>query len=307
MGVAMSEEKTSVHSISDLLGSAQRQSAYLIVISAKSAAGIGRMFKLDRSEVVMGRSSEAQFQVEDDGISRKHAKVVALGDGRFQLVDLASTNGTYLNGLKVNAAPLYDGDKIQIGSNTVLKFSIQDELEEQYQRSIYESATRDGLTRVYNKKYFLETVRKEFSYCLRHRVPLSLVLFDVDHFKKINDAYGHPAGDYVLTRIAQRVSDTVRTEDLLARYGGEEFALMLRESAEDQALACAERCRHAVDKADFVFGGTPIKVTISLGVATLLDSDFSQPEDLIAAADKYLYRAKRAGRNRADAKAISGP
>jgi two-component system cell cycle response regulator len=306
MGDAMSEEKTSVHSISDLLGSAQQQSAYLIVISAKSAAGIGRMFKLDRSEVVLGRSSEAQFQVEDDGISRKHAKVVALGDGRFQLVDLASTNGTYLNGLKVNAAPLYDGDKIQIGSNTVLKFSIQDALEEQYQRSIYESATRDGLTRVYNKKYFLETVRKEFSYCLRHRVPLSLVLFDVDHFKKINDAYGHPAGDYVLTRIAQRVSDTVRTEDLLARYGGEEFALMLRESAEDQALACAERCRYAVDKADFVFGGTPIKVTISLGVATLLDSDFSQPEDLIAAADKYLYRAKRAGRNRVDAKAVSG-
>ncbi|NTX01086.1 GGDEF domain-containing protein [Myxococcus sp. CA051A] len=303
----MSEEKTSVHSISDLLGNGQRQSAYLIVISAKSAAGIGRMFKLDRSEVVLGRSSEAQFQVEDDGISRKHAKVVALGDGRFQVVDLASTNGTYLNGLKVNAAPLYDGDKIQIGSNTVLKFSIQDELEEQYQRSIYESATRDGLTRVYNKKYFLETVRKEFSYCLRHRVNLSLVLFDVDHFKKINDAYGHPAGDYVLTRIAQRVSDTVRTEDLLARYGGEEFALMLRESAEDQALACAERCRYAVDKADFVFGGTPIKVTISLGVATLLDSDFSQPEDLIAAADKYLYRAKRAGRNRSDAKAISGP
>ena len=228
MGAAMSEEKTSVHSISDLLGSAQQQSAYLIVISAKSAAGIGRMFKLDRSEVVLGRSSDAQFQVEDDGISRKHAKVVALGDGRFQLMDLASTNGTYLNGLKVNAAPLYDGDKIQIGSNTVLKFSIQDALEEQYQRSIYESATRDGLTRVYNKKYFLETVRKEFSYCLRHRVPLSLVLFDVDHFKKINDAYGHPAGDYVLTRIAQRVSDTVRTEDLLARYGGEEFALMLR-------------------------------------------------------------------------------
>jgi diguanylate cyclase (GGDEF)-like protein len=303
----MSEEKTSVHSISDLLGSAQQQSAYLIVISAKSAAGIGRMFKLDRSEVVLGRSSEAQFQVEDDGISRKHAKVVAIGDGRFQLVDLGSTNGTYLNGLKVSAAPLYDGDKIQIGSNTVLKFSIQDALEEQYQRSIYESATRDGLTRVYNKKYFMETLRKEFAYCLRHQVPLSLVLFDVDHFKRINDVYGHPAGDFVLTRIAQRVADTVRTEDLLARYGGEEFALMLRESSEDAALACAERCRVAVDRADFIFSGTPIKVTISLGVATLLDSDFSQPEDIIGAADKYLYRAKRAGRNRVDGKVVSGP
>jgi diguanylate cyclase (GGDEF)-like protein len=304
---AMSEEKTNVHRIEDLLSSAQQQSAYLIVISAKSAAGIGRMFKLDRSETILGRSTEAQFQVEDDGISRKHAKVVALGDGRFQLVDLGSTNGTYLNGLRVNTAPLYDGDKIQIGSNTVLKFSIQDQLEEQYQRSIYESATRDGLTRLYNKKYFMETMRKEFAYCLRHRVPLSLVMFDVDHFKKINDVYGHPAGDYVLTRIAQRVSDTVRTEDLLARYGGEEFALMLRESAEDQALACAERCRVAVDRSDFIFSGTPIKVSISLGVATLLDSDFSQPEDLLAAADKYLYRAKRAGRNRVDAKAVSGP
>jgi diguanylate cyclase (GGDEF)-like protein len=303
----MSEEKTSVHRIEDLLGHAQQQSAYLIVISAKSAASIGRMFKLDRSETVLGRSSEAQCQVEDDGISRKHAKVVAIGDGRFQLVDLGSTNGTFHNGLKVSSAPLHDGDKIQIGSNTVLKFSIQDELEEQYQRSIYESATRDGLTRLYNKKFFLETLHKEFSYCLRHRLPLSLVMFDVDHFKRINDVYGHPAGDYVLSRIAQRVSETVRNEDILARYGGEEFALMLRESPEADALVCAERCRQAVDRSEFIFGGTPIKVSISLGVATLLDSDFSQAEELIAVADKYLYRAKRAGRNRVDGKAISGP
>jgi diguanylate cyclase (GGDEF)-like protein len=303
----MSEEKTSVHRIEDLLGHAQQQSAYLIVISAKSAASIGRMFKLDRSETVLGRSSEAQCQVEDDGISRKHAKVVSIGDGRFQLVDLGSTNGTFHNGLKVSSAPLHDGDKIQIGSNTVLKFSIQDELEEQYQRSIYESATRDGLTRLYNKKFFLETLHKEFSYCLRHRLPLSLVMFDVDHFKRINDVYGHPAGDYVLSRIAQRVSETVRNEDVLARYGGEEFALMLRESPEADALVCAERCRQAVDRSEFIFGGTPIKVSISLGVATLLDSDFSQAEELIAVADKYLYRAKRAGRNRVDGKAISGP
>ncbi len=303
----MSEEKTSVHRIEDLLGHAQQQSAYLIVISAKSAASIGRMFKLDRSETVLGRSSEAQCQVEDDGISRKHAKVVSIGDGRFQLVDLGSTNGTFHNGLKVSSAPLHDGDKIQIGSNTVLKFSIQDELEEQYQRSIYESATRDGLTRLYNKKFFLETLHKEFSYCLRHRLPLSLVMFDVDHFKRINDVYGHPAGDYVLSRIAQRVSETVRNEDVLARYGGEEFALMLRESPEADALVCAERCRQAVDRSEFIFGGTPIKVSISLGVATLLDSDFTQAEELIAVADKYLYRAKRAGRNRVDAKAVSGP
>jgi len=133
------------------------------------------------------------------------------------------------------------------------------------------------------------------------------LMFDVDHFKKINDTYGHQAGDYVLARIAQRVTDTIRVEDLFARYGGEEFALMLRESSDDQALICAERCRKAIDGSDFNFGGTPIKVTISVGIATLLDSDFSQPDDLVAAADKYLYRAKRAGRNRVDGKMVSGP
>ena len=304
----MSEDKTSVHSIADLLGKAkQTQNAYLIVISAKSQATVGKMIKLDRPETTMGRSQDATIQVEDDGVSRKHAKVMISPQGGFQLMDLGSTNGTYLNGIKVSVAQLQDGDKIQVGSNTVIKFSLQDQLEEAYQKSIYESATRDGLTKIFNKKYFMDTLRKEFAYCLRHRVPLSLVMFDVDHFKKINDTYGHPAGDYVLQRIAQKIMETVRAEDLYARYGGEEFALMLRESGDDKALRCAERCRRAIDGADFTFNGTPIRVTISLGVSTLLDSDFASPEDLIAAADKYLYRAKRGGRNRVDAMQISGP
>ncbi|MCU0702226.1 MAG: GGDEF domain-containing protein, partial [Myxococcaceae bacterium] len=121
------------------------------------------------------------------------------------------------------------------------------------------------------------------------------------------DTYGHPAGDYVLQKVAAKVAETVRQEDLFARYGGEEFALMLRESAADNAIRCAERCRRAIDGADFTFNGTPIRVSISLGVATLFDSDFAQPEDLISAADKYLYRAKRGGRNRVDAADISGP
>lgn len=304
----MSEDKTAVHSIKDLLGETRsKASAYLIIISAKSAATIGKMLKLDKSEFVMGRAPDTQLQVEDDGISRKHCKIGQAPNGHYQLVDLGSTNGTFLNGIKVNVATLQDGDKIQIGANTVVKFSIQDQLEEQYQKSIYESATRDGLTRIFNKKYFLDTLRKEFAYCLRHRVPMSLVMFDIDHFKKINDTYGHPAGDYVLQRVAAKISETVRQEDLFARYGGEEFALMLRESESDNAIRCAERCRRAIDGADFVFNGTPVKVTISLGVATLYDSDFSQPEDLIAASDRYLYRAKKGGRNRVDAQELSGP
>ncbi len=303
----MAEDKTAVHSIKDLLGEAQKSAAYVIVINSRSPALVGRMIKLEKGELVMGRSPDVALQVDDDGISRRHCKIAQAPNGHYQLVDLGSTNGTYLNGIKVNVATLQDGDKVQIGANTVVKFSIQDQLEEQYQKSIYESATRDGLTRIFNKKYFLDTLRKEFAYCLRHRVALSLVMFDIDHFKKINDTYGHPAGDAILQKVSARVLETVRQEDLFARYGGEEFALMLRESAADNAIKCAERCRRAVDGADLAFNGTPIRVTISLGVATLFDTDFTQPEELISAADKYLYRAKRGGRNRVDAMDISGP
>jgi len=303
----MTEEKTSVYSISGALAKPKQLSAYLIVIAARSAATVGRMYKLERPETVLGRSQEATLQVEDEGISRRHCKVAQTESGAFQMVDLGSTNGTYVNGIRVSLISLNDGDKIQIGSNTVLKFSLQDELEEQYQRSIYESATRDGLTRTFNKKYFLDTLRKEFAYCVRHRVPLSVVMLDVDHFKRVNDTFGHPAGDFVLQRISQRVVDTIRTEDLFARFGGEEFALLLRESSEERALICAERCRRAVETTEFSYGGTPIRATISLGVASLFDTDYSQPEELIAAADRYLYRAKNSGRNRVDGKGISGP
>ena len=303
----MSEDKTSVYSVPELLDNESGQSAFLIVISAKSTAGIGRMHKLDKAqEVILGRSTECQLQVDDDGISRRHARVGIDQNGQFRVVDLGSTNGTYVNGVRVDAVVLKDGDKIQIGSNTVLRFSLQDRMDERYQRSIYESATRDGLTRIFNKKYFLDTLRKEFAYCLRHRVPLSVLMFDVDHFKKINDSFGHQAGDYVLARIAQRINETIRTEDVFARYGGEEFAILLRESTEEQGYICAERCRRAIDSADFVFANTPMRVTISLGIASLLDSDYTNPEDLIAAADRYLYRAKKAGRNKVESKLTSG-
>jgi two-component system, cell cycle response regulator len=304
----MSEDKTAVHSIRDLLGQGKQSttSAYLIIISAKNQALVGKMVKLDKGEVVMGRAPDVALSAEDDGVSRKHCKIAQAPNGNFQLVDLGSTNGTYLNGIKINVATLQDGDKIQIGANTVVKFSLQDKLEEEYQKSIYESATRDGLTKIFNKKYFLDTLRKEFAYCLRHRVDLSLVMFDIDHFKKINDTYGHPAGDFVLQRVAASVNETVRQEDLFARYGGEEFAVMLRESNADKALRCAERCRRAIESGEFVFNGASLKVTVSLGVSTLLNGNITQPEELIASADKYLYRAKKAGRNRVEAFEFSG-
>jgi diguanylate cyclase (GGDEF)-like protein len=192
---------------------------------------------------------------------------------------------------------LQDGDKIQIGANTVVKFSIQDQLEEQYQRSIYESATRDGLTRIFNKKYFLDTLRKEFAYCLRHRVALSLVMFDIDHFKKINDTFGHLAGDAVLRQLGQLVRTKVRRDDTIARVGGEEFGVILPEVDLEGGRVLAEKLRKAVEEAVFRFETTHLPVTISAGVAAY---DPSSPEgtDPVKRADDKLYDAKRGGRNR---------
>jgi len=288
------DEKTMVHSISDLLGKSRAQHAYLIVLSAKTAALIGRMFKLDKPEIIMGRSAEAGLQIEDDGISRKHAKVQVGSDGKFQVVDLGSTNGTYLNGAKVNVALLADGDKIQIGTNTVVKFSLQDQLEEQYQKSIYESATRDGLTRIFNKKYFMDTLRKEFAYCLRHQMPLSLVMFDVDHFKVINDTYGHEIGDRALRLFARVLRDAIRPSDFVARQGGEEFLVVLPDCSLPDARLVAERVRTELTRALAQAEVPPFTVTIGLTRSEAGDA-FSE---VVARADAAMLKAKSLGRDR---------
>ena len=300
----MAEEKTIVHSVSDLLSQAKKTSACLIVVSGKTS--VGKMFKLDRAEMTIGRGSDADIMLDDEGVSRRHAKIVVRADGSVQLVDLNSTNGTFNNGDKVDVAALHDGDKIQIGSATILKFSYQDSYDEALQKNLYESATRDGLTRIYNKKYFMDTLKKEFAYCLRHRVSLSLVMADVDHFKRVNDTYGHQAGDYVLVRLAARINDTIRAEDVFARYGGEEFVVLLREAPEDKAFILAERLRRLIETTDFTFNGQQMKVTISAGIATLQDAEYTDTEGFIAAADKHLYRAKQAGRNRVEARMLGG-
>ncbi len=296
--------KTVVQKISDLIGENKHASAYLIVVAGRSS--VGKMYRLDRGEMVIGRSSDADVRLEDDGVSRNHAKIVLRADGSLQLIDLGSTNGTFYNGTRIDIQTLKDGDKIQIGSTTILKFSYQDSLDEQLQRNLYDSATRDALSQLYNKKYLIDAIAKEFAYAARHKVPLTLAMIDVDHFKRINDTYGHQCGDYVLQRLGKIMSDAVRAEDILARYGGEEFAVVLRECQEDQAVLFGERLRRIVEGAEFIYNGQRIRVTISVGLATLREGEFVSPDDLIAAADKYLYKAKQNGRNKVESRTLSG-
>lgn len=278
-------------------GIASSQQAYVIVIAGPHT---GRMFKLEQNEIVLGRSPKVEMQLQDVGISRTHARLYQVGNSVF-VEDLQSANGTFLNGQQlVMSQQLQDGDKITLGSSTILKFTYHDKLDEDYQKQMVEAAIRDGLTKAYNKKYFSNHIMSEYSYAKRHNTHIALVLFDVDHFKHVNDTYGHLAGDYVLVELARLSQQTVRAEDMFARYGGEEFVVVARGLTMYQAYQFAERLRLAVQNKRFVHQGVEIPITISLGVASYPEVPIDTHESLIAASDAALYTAKNNGRNRAE-------
>src|SRR3954466_13189243 len=191
-------------------GGVKRDRAYLVVLAG---ASVGEMYKVEGDKTVIGRGQKAQVRLLDDGISREHAQVVVEGN-RIFLEDLGSTNGTFCNGLKVDRRELADGDKILVGSTTILKFTYHDNLDEIFQKQMYESALRDGLTKAFNKRYFTDRLESEFTFSTRHMTPLTLVLFDIDHFKNVNDNFGHPAGDHILAELSNLMGTSLRTEDV---------------------------------------------------------------------------------------------
>ncbi|MDC0746809.1 MULTISPECIES: GGDEF domain-containing protein [Polyangium] len=278
----------------ELRARSQRDRAYLIVLVGSN---VGEMFEVEFPETVLGRGANATVRLNDDGISRRHARLVRAGND-VVLEDLNSSNGTSVNGENISQRILRDGDKIRLGSTTILKFTYHDHLDVSFQQQMIDAALRDGLTKAFNKRYFLSRLETEIAYAKRHRAPLSLVMFDVDHFKRVNDTYGHLAGDYVLTKISKLTMNTVRTEDVFARYGGEEFGVICRGVSLGNAGILGERLRSAVETASFEHEGTRIPITISVGVAASPDLPVETPEQLIAAADEALYQAKRTGRNR---------
>ena len=275
-------------------GAGDRDRAYLIVLAGSA---VGEMYKISKAETVIGRGSQADIQVIDEGISRRHASIRLQG-GQVLAADLGSTNGTFLNGERITQHELSDGDKIQVGSTTILKFTFHDSLDESFQRQMYESALRDGLTKAFNKKYFLERLESEFAYALRHNTALSLIMFDIDHFKKVNDTQGHLAGDHALVALSAVVAQTIRKEDVFARYGGEEFAVICRGVDLAGANLFGERIRAKAEELKMEYGGQPLRITVSVGVSAVFDTSMRGIIDLIGSADDALYKAKRQGRNR---------
>lgn len=269
-----------------------KKEACLVVIYG---AELGRKYHIDGREMTIGRGTLNDICVSQDSVSRTHA-TLRVEDHGVKIRDNESTNGTYVNDHKIHEAWLKDGDLIKIG-RAIFKFLSGDNIESLYHEEIYRLSTVDGLTQIFNKRYFLETLERELSRARRYDRPLALVMFDIDHFKQCNDTFGHRAGDFVLREVADVVRERARKVDVLARYGGEEFAMILPEIDIRGATAFAEKIRAMIAESKFMFEGRMIPVTISIGVSELT-ADIATYDDLIKRADARLYKAKQTGRNR---------
>ncbi len=285
------KNKTVVTVIHNLTAKPTAKEACVVVIYGQD---LGKKYNLENPSLIIGRSSKCDIQIDQESVSRNHAKIVNSGK-RVLIRDLGSTNGTYVNDQPVEEWILRDGDLVKIGP-TIFKFLSGGNIEHSYHEEIYRLTTVDGLTQIFNKRYFMETLERELSRALRYQRSLSLIMFDLDKFKNINDTYGHLAGDYVLKHLASVLRSRIRREDVLARYGGEEFAIILPEIDAANALVFAEKIRRLVERTQFTFENIDIPVTISIGVSTV-SPQVDRTEELIRVADERLYEAKASGRN----------
>lgn len=267
-------------------------SACVVVIHGEN---LGRRVELGDEAVVIGRSPDVELQINHRSISRQHCRIWREANG-YRIRDLDSTNKTFLNEQPILEAELRDGDHISVG-DSILKFMEQGSVEARYHEELYQLATSDPLTGLYNRRQFQELMEKEILRATRHLRTLCLALVDIDHFKPINDRYGHPAGDGVIRGIAQLLRRNARADQLIARIGGEEFALVYAEQSLPEAVESTERLRRAIEASPFELGGASATVTVSIGLAQWCRG-MSALSDLMRAADEQLYRAKQSGRNR---------
>ena len=257
---------------------------------------MGRKFDIVGDEVSIGRDVTNHVVMEVDSVSRRHALLTMEGDRRM-LTDLGSTNGSYVADVLVEEpVHLRSGDLVRVG-DVIFKYLAGGNIETAYHEEIYRMTICDGLTGLANVRHLDEFLEREFARSRRHGRDLCVLMMDLDHFKSINDEYGHLTGDFVLRELAILLAQRVRREELLARYGGEEFVLVLPETRLDGAQAYAEALRKMIEEHDFRFEGQHLQVTVSIGVAAF-DPDMVRPTDLVAAADEMLYEAKNSGRNR---------
>jgi diguanylate cyclase (GGDEF)-like protein len=291
----MSGQETRVTKFSKIADKISDTEACLVIIYATDKSQLGKKFPLTQDEITIGRDASNTIVLDSDNVSRRHCRVW-WQKGALMAADQGSTNGTYLNDAEIKEQALRNGDLIKVGSH-IFKYLSGGNVEALYHEEIYRLTIIDGLTQTNNKRYFMEFIEREMARCHRYNRALSLIMFDIDHFKKINDEYGHLAGDYVLRELSHQVMQKIRKEECFARYGGEEFCLVMPEAPRENVIFFAEKLRKLISEHEFTFENRRIAVTVSLGVAEMTP-ELQVPQQFIKKADTLLYEAKRGGRNR---------
>lgn len=297
------EDKTIIANLNTVISQPKPKKKVSASLVQYNGSSLGRRYALEKEMINIGRSANADITISDASVSRVHAKITLSGE-TATIEDSDSANGTYINNQKVSSVmTLADQDMIRLG-NVILKFFSSDNIDGFIQDKIYKMATIDAGTQVYNKQYLLETLEAEFNLSRSSGRSLSIIYYDLDHFKRVNDSYGHNAGDQILKESCAIVKKIIRREDILGRFGGEEFIIVLPNTDAATAYELAERIRSGCEQATYDLdsldqGQAKVikhKQTISVGVSEL-SQEMTAPLELLEAADKKLYKSKQGGRN----------
>lgn len=275
-----------------------RETPALIVMAGTD---IGKVFYFDEEGKTIGRDVEVHIPLTDTLVSRRHAQVYRQkaedGDGvHHVVVDLYSTNGTFVNGERISKAFLQDGDKIRIG-DTTFKFTLHDETDHRYQQEIQRRIHLDDLTGLLSLNYFYERLERRLKQSRRSRSRVTVLMMDLDGLKAVNEKHGHLAGSFLIKSVAADLRERLGPLGEVGRYGGDEFIAFMPGFETEEILTHLENLRSAIAERRFSFKGKPVKVTLSVGLATF-PWDGHSVEVLVAAADAALFSAKQQGKNR---------
>jgi len=256
-----------------------------------------RRYEIREKTTRIGRSSSSDIVIDDDRISWLHC-TIHYNNGIITVEDQGSTNGTFIDGEKIQREEITTRSNLQLGL-TVMKIEYKDQADIHFENDLFQKATTDPMTGIYNRGYFMNRAREEIAFTKRTSMEIGLVMLDIDFFKKINDSFGHQAGDYIIKQLAVIIDIEKRTEDLFGRYGGEEFIILIRGTLNrEKAILFCERIRKAIEGYNFRFDDKIIHTTISLGLCIKPGGQIKSLDYLIKKADKALYKAKQNGRNR---------
>jgi two-component system cell cycle response regulator len=297
--MAMDDWKSRKHSLRPTQPVRGQPCLLLVYAGVMDSPEVGSRFDLVGEELIIGRSSDADIQVDRESVSRRHARLSHV-EGGWQIADLQSTNGTYVNDEAARERQLADGDYLKIG-NAIFRYFAGPSIVSSVQEELYRVAVTCGLTQTYKRRYFVDLLERDVALAQHYGRALSLVALDIDSLKQVNETHGHLTGDQVIKELARRTLLRIDRFEVLARYEGSQFLLLLPECDSAQALARAEELRHAICTETVRCEDELVTVSVSAGVATL-DSE-ADAAGLIRSTQEAVQRAKKAGRNRTESKA----